>query len=99
MRLDHGMQIFNGSWGTQAPSQVFRRSAPLPGWCPSVVGTNQLAMVANTSLGSYTHVVVYTKSSLAEQTTPAALNFSDTSATVTDVVFVDQDLSRRRGEW
>ena len=48
MRLDRGMQIFNGSWGTQAPSQVFRRSAPLSGWCPGVVGTNQL--VVNTIL-------------------------------------------------
>ena len=56
------------------------------------VGTNELAMLSDTALGSNTHLVVYTKSSLAEQTTPAALTLSDVSSSVSNVAFVDKDL-------
>ena len=56
------------------------------------VGTNQGAMVADSALGSYTHLVVYTKSSLAEQTTPAALSLTDVISSVSGVGFVDKDL-------
>ena len=41
---------------------------------------------------SYTHVVVYTRSSLVEQTTPVAVEISNTDSTVTAVGLVDQDL-------
>ena len=46
----------------------------------------------NTPLRNFTHLVVYTQSGLAEQTTPVAFNFSDVDATVTNITFTDNDL-------
>ena len=46
-------------------------------------GTNQLDMAANTAKGSFSELVVYAKSSLAEQTMPgAALSLTDTVSSV-----------------
>ena len=56
------------------------------------VGTNQGTMAADTAVGAYTHVVVYTKSSLVEQTTPTALSLTDVISSVSGVGFVDKDL-------
>ncbi|CAJ1372391.1 unnamed protein product [Effrenium voratum] len=42
--------------------------------------------------GFLSHVVVFTKSSLVEQTTPTALEVNDTAASVSGIVFVDRDL-------
>jgi len=58
----------------------------------SLRGTNLVTVPANMVHGSYTHLVVYTRSSLAEQTTPAALPLIDTSSSVSAVLFEDQDL-------
>ena len=49
-------------------------------------------MAADTALGNFTHVLVYEKSSLAEQTTPTALNLTDVISSVSSVGFVDKDL-------
>merc|ERR1740129_420857 len=54
------------------------------------VGTNFAEMPAETQFA--THLVVYTKSSLAEQTTPVALNPVDSVANVSNVQFPDYDL-------
>jgi hypothetical protein len=44
------------------------------------VGTNALDMALDTAKSSYTHVLVFTKSSLGEQTTPASVTIVDASA-------------------
>ncbi|CAE8581857.1 unnamed protein product, partial [Polarella glacialis] len=58
------------------------------------VGTNTQAMSAEQSLGSFSHVVIYAKSSIAEQTTPASIAVSDSSASVSSVIFADLDLDQ-----
>ena len=55
-------------------------------------GSYLLTVPAETALLSFTHIVIYAKSSLVEQTTPAALTIVDTVSSVSGIVFVDQDL-------
>ncbi|CAJ1450024.1 unnamed protein product [Effrenium voratum] len=59
-----------------------------------LVGTNELLVPAETLRSSYTHFVVYTKSTLAEQTTPSYLAFLDEVSVAGNVSFVDEDLDR-----
>lgn len=40
----------------------------------------------------YTHLVVYTRSSLAEQTTPTAYDYTDAMVNVSNLTFIDLDL-------
>lgn len=47
-------------------------------------------MNPDTLVLNYTHVVVYTQSSLVEQSTPRAINISDSVASVSGVQFVDE---------
>ncbi|CAK9005928.1 unnamed protein product [Durusdinium trenchii] len=56
------------------------------------VGTNQLLVPDSTAAGAFTHLLVYVRSSFAEQTTPSSLEFYDASATVGSVAFTDLDL-------
>jgi hypothetical protein len=56
------------------------------------VGTNQGAIPADTFLAGYKHVLVYTESSLAEQTTPVATALFDRDLSVSNVSFLDSDL-------
>eukprot|EP00435_Cladocopium_sp_Y103_P001321 s3583_g1.t1 len=70
-----------GSWKSQIGEGI-----------PHVDGATQLDIPADTPKGSNTDVVVYTRSSLVEQTTPASLTFSDTFASVSSLVFPDLDL-------
>ncbi|CAK9006050.1 unnamed protein product [Durusdinium trenchii] len=56
------------------------------------VGSTVVAMNPDTLVLNYTHVVVYTQSSLVEQSTPRAINISDSVASVSGVQFVDEDL-------
>ena len=59
---------------------------------PHVDGATRLDIAANTPRGANTDVVVYTRSSLVEQTTPGSFTFSDTFASVSNLVFPDLDL-------
>ena len=63
----------------------------LPGEYPA--GTNLINIPPGTSRGDYTYFVVYTKSTLFEQTTPAFMSFTEVTDTyrVTDVLFIDDD--------
>ncbi len=56
------------------------------------VGTNVYAVSSDTDSTGKSHIVVYTKSMLAEQTTPAALALTDESLSVSAVSFGDVDL-------
>ena len=56
------------------------------------VGTNVFAVPPDTNSAGKSHIVVYTKSALAEQTTPAALALTDVSKSVSAVSFGDLDL-------
>ncbi len=56
------------------------------------VGTNVYAVSSDTDSTGKSHIVVYTKSTLAEQTTPAALALTDVSKSVSAVSFGDLDL-------
>ncbi|CAE7192730.1 unnamed protein product, partial [Symbiodinium sp. KB8] len=58
----------------------------------TLLGDDNITVPPETSIGNYTHFLVYTASSLAEQTTPAALELADESASVSNVTFVDLDL-------
>ncbi|CAE7205931.1 PIF1, partial [Symbiodinium microadriaticum] len=55
-------------------------------------GSTVVAISEDTAVENYTHLLLYTKSILVEQTTPVAVNISDTVASVSSVEFVDQDL-------
>ena len=56
------------------------------------VGTNVFAVPPDTNSAGKSHIVVYTKSTLAEQTTAAALALTDVSKSVSAVSFGDLDL-------
>ncbi len=56
------------------------------------VGLNVYAVSSDTDSTGMSHIVVYTKSTLAEQTTPAALALTDVSKSVSAVSFGDMDL-------
>jgi len=49
------------------------------------------AIAAETAMGNYQFIVVYARSSLAEQTTPAFLALADVASTPTNLAFADQD--------
>ena len=55
-------------------------------------GTNVYAVLSDTDSAGKSYIVVYTKSTLAEQTTPAALALTDVSKSVSAVSFGDLDL-------
>ncbi|CAE7214126.1 unnamed protein product [Symbiodinium sp. CCMP2592] len=55
-------------------------------------GATALEVASQTPLNGYTHFVLYTKSSLVRQSTPAALLLSDTIASVANISFPDEDL-------
>merc|ERR1740129_1296099 len=57
-----------------------------------MVPERQAFVPVETPLSSFTHLVVYTKSSLVEQTTPVALELVDTFAMVANISFSDFDL-------
>ncbi len=56
------------------------------------VGTNVYAVLSDTDSTGKSHIVVYTKSVLVEQTTPASLALTDVSKSVSAVSFGDLDL-------
>ena len=62
------------------------------GGSPVPVGTNELFLDADTEIESFTHFVVYSKSTLAEQTTPTSHEFADEISDAVDITFVDKDL-------
>eukprot|EP00931_Biecheleriopsis_adriatica_P047846 TRINITY_DN27614_c0_g1_i1.p1 TRINITY_DN27614_c0_g1~~TRINITY_DN27614_c0_g1_i1.p1 ORF type:complete len:2694 (+),score=299.82 TRINITY_DN27614_c0_g1_i1:41-8083(+) len=59
-----------------------------------VVGTEDVFVPADSYAENKTHVVVYTRSTLVEQSTPVPVFISDTIASVSGLSFVDQDLDR-----
>lgn len=59
----------------------------------AATGTNEILIAAEFELKHYTHVAVYTRSSLFERTTPQTLALHDSSASVSAVSFHDQDYS------
>lgn len=59
---------------------------------PAPNGQDYASCAENTSEANFTHVVVYTKSSLVEQTTPVGVTLSDSIRNVALVNFVDRDL-------
>ncbi|CAE6912023.1 unnamed protein product [Symbiodinium natans] len=62
-------------------------------WIPPEVpvGSNFLLIPPDTERENYSHIVVYTKSELIEQTTPAFLAFADTAESAANASFVDED--------
>ncbi|CAL1130807.1 unnamed protein product [Cladocopium goreaui] len=67
------------------------------GWCRQFIirnppGEDNVTVVPDTAIGNYTHFLVYTASSLVEQTTPVALEIFDEFASVSNISFVDLDL-------
>ena len=55
-------------------------------------GTNEVLIPNNYFLYSFTHFTIFARSSLEEQTTPAAIEIVDTHAPVKFVAYVDKDL-------
>ncbi|CAK9114761.1 unnamed protein product [Durusdinium trenchii] len=67
------------------------------GWCRELImmnllGDDTVTVAPDTALGNYTHFLVYTASSLVEQSTPYALEVFDEFASVSNMSFVDLDL-------
>eukprot|EP00972_Heterocapsa_arctica_P085222 12557801-Heterocapsa_arctica.AAC.1 len=56
------------------------------------VGTNALDVALNTAKSSHSHVLVFTASSLGEQTTPASVTIVDASASASIAALSDLDL-------
>jgi len=56
------------------------------------VGTNLASIGTDTAINIFSYIVVYTKSSLAEQSTPVAMEVVDVAASVSSLLFVDRDL-------
>ena len=76
-------------------SQATNREAfeALPPGVPSGTSQYDVAADTTTNLGSTaTHFVVYQKTRIAEETTPAALAISDTGIQAQQVQFTDYDL-------
>eukprot|EP00928_Gymnodinium_smaydae_P001477 TRINITY_DN10542_c2_g1_i1.p1 TRINITY_DN10542_c2_g1~~TRINITY_DN10542_c2_g1_i1.p1 ORF type:complete len:3412 (-),score=718.22 TRINITY_DN10542_c2_g1_i1:80-9991(-) len=61
---------------------------------PVPTGTNEMLMPDNFALRSSSHLVIYTRSSLLEQTTPVPFALVDEFATVSNIGFFDYDLDR-----
>ncbi len=61
------------------------------------VGTNVYAVSGDTDSTGKSHIVVYTKSTLAEQTTPEGLALTDVSKNVSAVSFGDPDMDTNHG--
>merc|ERR1712100_196597 len=57
-------------------------------------GTTTRDVDANTLLGNFTHIFVYTKSPFAESTTPVSLALVDNSVAIPNVQFPDLDLDK-----
>lgn len=62
--------------------------------CVDGVRTIDPLMYEQPPNGSYSHLLVYTKSALAEQSTPVAFNLSDSDASVSNISFPDLDLDQ-----
>jgi hypothetical protein len=56
------------------------------------VGDNNFSLLCDTAIEEFTHFVVYTHSSMFEQSTPAPHRFFDASASVINLRFFDRDL-------
>jgi len=56
------------------------------------LGTNSLTVPVDTYFGQYTHLVVYTRSTSYEQTTPVGVEIYDHDGLVSNVYFSDSDL-------
>merc|ERR1740129_855543 len=56
------------------------------------VGSNQLGISPDTHVGAYTHIAIYSRSSLFEQSTPDILAITDESSSVEWLAFIDRDL-------
>lgn len=54
--------------------------------------TTELVVATDFAIGTLTHVLIYTKSSFAEQSTPQVFALADAIASVSGVSFVDRDL-------
>lgn len=54
------------------------------------VGTQESPVLEDTAIGISTHVLVYTKSALVEQSTPVYVALSDTISLIPDSSFPDQ---------
>ncbi|CAE7337241.1 unnamed protein product, partial [Symbiodinium sp. KB8] len=57
-----------------------------------LVGTQRTTLPADTSISSFNHFLVYTKSALAEQSTPVGVALYDSTAFVGNLSFADKDL-------
>lgn len=56
------------------------------------VGTNNITVPVDTPLSRFTHFLIYTKSSLVEQTTPFEHLIYDAWASVSSIEFTDKDM-------
>ncbi|CAE7248526.1 unnamed protein product, partial [Symbiodinium sp. KB8] len=77
--------------GGEVPVGAQRTTLPTGHWADKV-NITALDILYDTPRQNFSHLVVYTRSSLAEQTTPVAAALSDTFATVSNVTFADYDL-------
>jgi hypothetical protein len=56
------------------------------------VGNNQRIVPENTQLNTFSHVNVYSASSLGQASTPVAISFTDEQASASQLTFVDLDI-------
>ncbi|CAK9114834.1 unnamed protein product [Durusdinium trenchii] len=84
----------NTSYQWESESDLFMTSD----WCllsylgNTTVGVHSLFVEPDTGVHPFTHVAIYTLSSLVEQSTPMALKIFDENASVSDIRFIDEDL-------
>eukprot|EP00439_Symbiodinium_sp_Y106_P020057 s5903_g2.t1 len=75
-------------------SQIGNEAPAGPRMFSVLAGTDAFLVPSNTLRESYTHFAIYTRSTLAEQTTPSSLAFLDEVSKAGNVTFVDDDLDR-----
>lgn len=59
-----------------------------------MVGIDNFTIPVDTKIYDFTHMLIYTQSSLTEQTTPAVLSLFDAVASVSSLFFIDKDLDQ-----
>ena len=94
------LSVYFGYWavvtdGTAYCNGTSMGSASQTTWCRSIYstlppGTTSLIIPAKTLVSINTHLLIYSASSLMEQTTPTALSLADEISSISNLLFVDK---------
>eukprot|EP00439_Symbiodinium_sp_Y106_P041091 s1070_g5.t1 len=90
LRVDGSQPASENQYGVS--SIVIDHFPVLPPGSEVNTGVRNISVLPETDRGNYTHFLIYTRSSFAEQTNPAALAIFDANASVSNLRFEGKDL-------